>query len=51
MAAIRGGKSVDTTMGFIPTGGLMMGRRSGDLDPGVILFPTGKQRLVAKNNR
>jgi acetate kinase len=38
MAAIRGGKSIDTTMGFTPTGGLMMGTRSGDLDPGVILF-------------
>lgn len=38
MAAIRGGKSMDTTMGFTPTGGLMMGTRSGDLDPGVILY-------------
>ena len=32
MAAIRGGKSIDTTMDFTPTGGLMMGMRSGDLD-------------------
>jgi acetate kinase len=38
MTAIRGGKSVDTTMGFTPTGGLMMGTRSGDLDPGVMLY-------------
>lgn len=38
MAAIRGGKSMDTTMGFTPTGGLMMSTRSGDLDPGVILY-------------
>jgi acetate kinase len=38
MTAIRGGKSVDTTMGFTPTGGLMMGARSGDLDPGVMLY-------------
>ena len=38
MAAIRGGKSRDTTMGFTPTGGLMMGTRSGDLDPGVMLY-------------
>lgn len=38
MAAIRGGKSIDTTMGFTPTGGLMMGTRSGDLDPGVMLY-------------
>src|SRR5208282_5865966 len=38
IAAVRDGKSVDTTMGFTPTGGLMMGTRSGDLDPGVILY-------------
>jgi acetate kinase len=37
MAAVRGGEGVDTTMGFTPTGGLMMGTRSGDLDPGVLL--------------
>ena len=37
MAAIRDGRSVDTTMGFMPTGGLMMSTRSGDLDPGVLL--------------
>jgi acetate kinase len=38
MAAIHAGRSVDTTMGFTPAGGLMMGTRSGDLDPGVILY-------------
>lgn len=38
MAAIRDGKSVDTTMGFTPTGGLVMSSRSGDLDPGVLLY-------------
>jgi acetate kinase len=38
MAAIGGGKSLDTTMGFMPTGGLMMGTRSGDVGPGVILY-------------
>ena len=37
MAAIRGGTGLDTTMGFTPTGGLVMGTRSGDLDPGVML--------------
>ena len=37
LCAIRGGKSVDTTMGLTPTGGLMMGTRAGDLDPGVTL--------------
>ena len=37
MAAVRDGRSVDTTMGLTPTGGLMMGTRVGDLDPGVLL--------------
>jgi acetate kinase len=32
------GKSVDTTMGLTPTGGVMMGTRTGDIDPGVVLF-------------
>ena len=36
MTAVRQGHSVDTTMGFSPTGGLMMGTRSGDLDPTVM---------------
>jgi acetate kinase len=38
MAAIRGGKAVETTMGLTPAGGLMMGTRSGDLDPGVLVY-------------
>lgn len=38
MTALRDGKSVDTTMGFTPLGGLMMGTRPGDLDPGVMLY-------------
>lgn len=38
MAAIRGGRSVETTMGFSTLGGLPMGTRSGDLDPGIILY-------------
>jgi acetate kinase len=38
IAAIRGGRSTDTTMGFSPTGGLVMGTRSGDLDPGVLVY-------------
>ena len=37
MAAIRDGAPVDTTMGFTPAGGFMMGTRSGDLDPGVLI--------------
>lgn len=38
MAAVLDGSSIDTTMGFSPAGGMMMGSRSGDLDPGVVLF-------------
>jgi acetate kinase len=38
MAAVRAGKGVDTTMGLTPAGGLVMGTRSGDLDPGVLLY-------------
>lgn len=38
MAAIRDGRSVETTMGFSTLGGLPMGTRSGDLDPGIILY-------------
>lgn len=38
VCAIKDGKSVDTSMGFTPLAGLMMGTRSGDLDPGVIEF-------------
>ncbi len=38
VCAISNGKSVDTSMGFTPLAGLMMGTRSGDLDPGIIEF-------------
>ena len=38
VTAIRNGRSVDTSMGVTPTGGMMMATRSGDLDPGVLLF-------------
>jgi acetate kinase len=38
LAAIRDGRSVDTTMGFTPGGGIMMGTRSGDLDPGLLCY-------------
>jgi acetate kinase len=36
LAAVRNGSSIDTSMGFTPTGGTMMSSRSGDLDPGLI---------------
>jgi acetate kinase len=38
LCAVRDGKSIDTTMGLTPTGGIPMGTRSGDLDPGVLLY-------------
>lgn len=37
MAAVRNGSGIDTTMGFTPTGGLIMGTRLGDIDPGVLI--------------
>jgi acetate kinase len=38
LAAIRRGRSIDTTMGFTPLDGLMMGTRSGSLDPGILTY-------------
>jgi acetate kinase len=56
MAAMHHGVAVDTTMGLTPTGGLVMSTRTGDLDPGVLLFllesrgltPAALSRLVNK---
>ncbi len=45
IAAIEGGKSVDTSMGFTPLEGLMMGTRSGDIDPGAIFYIMRKEGL------
>jgi acetate kinase len=45
MAAVNNGISVDTTMGFTPLEGLLMGTRSGDLDPSLILYIMGKEGL------
>jgi acetate kinase len=45
LAALRRGVSVDTTMGFTPTGGLVMGTRTGDLDPGVLVYLSEEERL------
>ena len=38
LAAVRDGRSIDTTMGFTPTAGVPMSRRSGDLDPGLVAY-------------
>jgi acetate kinase len=45
LAAVRSGRSVDTTMGFTPLGGIVMSTRSGDLDPGVVSYLAREQRL------
>ncbi len=45
MAAVDGGRSVDTTMGFTPLEGLVMGTRCGDMDPSVILYIMAKEGL------
>jgi acetate kinase len=47
LAAIANGKSVDTSMGLTPTGGIPMGSRTGDLDPGVSLFLMRVHKLNA----
>ncbi|MEW9698932.1 acetate kinase [Paenibacillus sp. SI8] len=44
--AIQGGKSVDTSMGMTPLEGLMMGTRSGDLDPAIVPYAMGKEDLT-----
>jgi acetate kinase len=38
VTAVKGGKSIDTSMGLTPNGGVIMGTRSGDLDPGVLVY-------------
>jgi len=38
LAAVRSGRSIDTTMGFTPLDGLMMGSRSGSIDPGILTY-------------
>jgi acetate kinase len=45
LCALRNGKSIDTTMGLTPTGGIPMGTRSGDLDPGVFLYLLRNEKL------
>ena len=45
LCALHNGVSVDTTMGLTPTGGIPMGTRSGDLDPGVLLYLLRNEKL------
>jgi len=46
LAAVRDGRSIDTSMGFTPTGGLTMGTRTGDLDPGVAWYLMQSENLT-----
>jgi acetate kinase len=47
VTAVKGGKSIDTSMGLTPTGGVIMGTRSGDLDPGVLLYLMREKKFDA----
>jgi acetate kinase len=47
VTAIDGGKSIDTSMGLTPTGGVIMGTRSGDLDPGVLVYLMREKKFDA----
>ena len=47
LCALRNGMSIDTTMGLTPTGGIPMGTRSGDLDPGIFLYLLRNEKLDA----
>ncbi|MBX9670503.1 MAG: acetate/propionate family kinase [Candidatus Obscuribacterales bacterium] len=47
IVALDGGKSVDTTMGFSPAGGLVMGTRTGDIDPGLVSYFASEKGVSA----
>ncbi len=47
LAAVKGGKCIDTSMGLTPLEGLAMGTRSGDLDPAILPFIMNKEKLSA----
>jgi acetate kinase len=47
LCALREGRSIDTTMGLTPTGGIPMGTRAGDLDPGVLIYLMRNEELSA----
>jgi acetate kinase len=48
LAAVRGGKPVDTSMSFTPTAGVPMSTRSGDLDPGLLWYLARTEKMSAK---
>ncbi len=48
LAAVRDGKSMDTSMGFTPNSGVPMSKRSGDLDPGLVLYLARTEKMSAQ---
>jgi acetate kinase len=48
LAAVRDGKSIDTSMGFTPAAGLPMSTRSGDLDPGLVWYLARSEQMTAE---
>ena len=48
LAAIKGGRSIDTTMGFTPLAGMLMGTRCGDIDPAIVCTVMDKHNLSAQ---
>ena len=51
VTAVKEGKSIDTSMGLTPTGGVIMGTRSGDLDPGVLVYLMREKKFDAAMGR
>lgn len=47
VTAVKGGRSIDTSMGLTPAGGVIMGTRSGDLDPGVLVYLVREKKFDA----
>ncbi len=47
ITAVKGGQSIDTSMGLTPSGGVIMGSRTGDIDPGILLYLMRQQNLGA----
>ena len=47
VTAVKDGKSIDTSMGLTPTGGVIMGTRSGDLDPGILIYLIREKKFDA----
>ena len=48
LAAVSGGRSIDTTMGFTALEGLMMGTRSGSVDPGILIYLMRRDKAAAR---